>query len=87
MKSYFIRYRHYFVFLWPQLSNLTRNKVDKFVNKLNYVSHAKAQDGTKNAQEIKLLKSFILDIHRQLKSNFELDVFYKYQEMFYKVQH
>ena len=51
------------------------------------MSHAKAQDGTKNAQEIKLLKSFILDIHRQLKSNFELDVFYKYQEMFYKVQH
>ena len=47
-------------------------------NILNYVSHAKAQDGTKNALEIKLLKSsasFRLDIHRQLKSNFELDVF------------
>ena len=51
------------------------------------MSQAKAQDGTENAQEIKLLKSFILDIHGQLKSNFDLDVFYKYQEMFYKVQH
>ena len=64
--------------MWPQLSNLTRSKVDKFVNILNYVSHAKAQYGTKNAQEIKLLKSFAsfrLDIHGQLKSNFELDVF------------
>jgi len=75
------------VFLWPQLSNLTRSKVDKFVNILNYVSHAKAQDGTQDtAQEIKFnkksLASFRLHIHRQLKSNFELDVFYKYQEMF-----
>ena len=73
-------------FLWQQLSNLTRTKVDKFVNILNYVSHAKAQDGTKDAQEIKFTKkslaSFRLHIHRQLKSNFELDVFYKYQEMF-----
>ena len=51
------------------------------------MSQAKAQDGTKNAQEIKLLKICILDIHGQLKSNFDLDVFYKYQKMFYKVQH
>ena len=43
-------------FLWQLLSNLTRNKVDKFVNILNYVSHAKAQDGTKDAQEIKFTK-------------------------------
>ena len=40
-------------FLWQQLSNLTRSKVDKFVN---YVSHAKAQDGTEDAQEIKFTK-------------------------------
>jgi len=44
------------VFLWPQLSNLTRTKVDKFVNILNYVSQAKAQEGTENAQEIKFTK-------------------------------
>ena len=69
------------------MSNLTRSKVDKFVNELNYMSQAKAQDGTENAQEIEIRKSFILDIHGQLKSNFDLDVFYKYQEMFYKVQH
>ena len=43
-------------FLWQQLSNLTRTKVDKFVNILNYVSHAKAQDGTEDAQEIKFTK-------------------------------
>ena len=53
------------------------------------MSHAKAQDGTEHGT-LNILKGFarfILDIRRQLKSNFELDVFYKYQEMFYKVQY
>ena len=49
-------------FLLQQLSNLTRTKVDKFVNILNYVSHAQAQDGTEDAQEIKFTNKSLAGI-------------------------
>ena len=65
----FAKVKFYFM---PHLSNLTRSKVDIFVNILNYVSQEKAQDGTEDAQEIEFTKSFafLQHINGQLKSNF-----------------
>ena len=74
-------------FLWQQLSNLTRTKVDKFGNIFNYVSHAKAQDGTEDAQEIKFTKKvwLVLDYISTVSLSQTLKCFRKFNIKVHKL--